>query len=317
MPLILVIESDRRQTSKLSMLARNQLRADLLIVDNVQQALAKLDECDPDLILTSSMMSGHEQLVLGERLLEIEEEGLRIQTLTMPQLSLAGQRARLQKTAPGRAPVARGRAAQTDSMDPVAFGMQIANYLQRIATERASSDTIVRRRAAVVETEEPEAPEESPAIEAPSPIEAKRTSARLDWNELLEAMRRDIEVAQSSTLPQQPDGGDAQEMNLDDEFERGGIQVAPETSRDVPHATASVTPADTVPAAASGAPAALPAAPVAAAAAPARKTKKVRRVPPQDEFGFFDPRQCGLSALYAKLDTITPPGKPVTPKKPS
>ncbi len=318
MPLILVIESDRRQTSKLSMLARNQLRADLLIVDNVQQALAKLDECDPDLILTSSMMSGHEQLVLGERLLEIEEEGLRIQTLTMPQLGLAGQRARMQKTAPGRAPVARGRAAQTDSMDPVAFGMQIATYLQRIATERASSDTIVRRRAAVVETEEPEAPEESPAIEAPAPIEAKRTSARLDWSELLEAMRRDIEVAQSSTLPQQLDADDAQEMNLEDEFAQDdGTQVPPKTSRDVPDATASVTPAKTVPAAASGAPEALPAAPVAAAAAPARKTKKVRRVPPQDEFGFFDPRQCGLSALYAKLDTITPPGKPVTPKKPS
>jgi len=40
MALILVVESDRRQTSKLTMLARGQLRAELLIVDNVTQALA-------------------------------------------------------------------------------------------------------------------------------------------------------------------------------------------------------------------------------------------------------------------------------------
>jgi hypothetical protein len=51
-PLILVIESDRRQTSKLTILARNQLHVDLLIVDSVQQTLDKLEECDPDLILT-------------------------------------------------------------------------------------------------------------------------------------------------------------------------------------------------------------------------------------------------------------------------
>src|SRR5262245_25640128 len=201
MALILVIESDRRQTSKLTILARGQLRADLIIVDNVAQALAKLEECDPDLILLSPAISGRDQLALGDRLLELEEQGLRIQTLNIPQLALAGQRARVpQKSAPGRAPVSRGRPSQTDSMDPVVFGVQISTLLDRIATERAASGTVVRRpqpAVAVVEEDEPEAVEAAP-IEAPPLTAAPAATERDDWSELLDAMRREIEVAQSS-----------------------------------------------------------------------------------------------------------------------
>lgn len=47
---------------------------------------------------------------------------------------------------------------------------------------------------------------------------------------------------------------------------------------------------------------------------PAAHTKRVRRVPPQDEFGFYDPRQCGFSALFAKLNAINK-GQDATPKK--
>ena len=152
MALILVIESDRRQRSKLTMLARGQLRADLLIVENVTQALAKLDECDPDLILLSAAISGRDQLALGDRLLELEEQGVRIQTLNMPTLGLAGQRARVPQKS---APVSRGRPAQTDSMDPVVFGIQVSTLLDRIAAERAASGTVVRRhQPAVVVVEE-------------------------------------------------------------------------------------------------------------------------------------------------------------------
>jgi hypothetical protein len=289
MALILVIESDRRQTSKLTMLARGQLRADLLIVENVTQALATLDECDPDLILLSAAISGRDQLALGDRLLELEEQGVRIQTLNMPTLGLAGQRARVpQKSAPGRAPVSRGRPAQTDSMDPVVFGIQVSTLLDRIAAERAASGTVVRRHqpaVVVVEEEEPEGIEAAPSIETPASEEIPDSTSRNDWSDLLDAMRREIEVAQSSAQPQ---------------------STGPESnSRTVEHNAPATSPETPEPAPA----------PVAASA-PARK-KKVRRVPAQDEFGFFDPKQCGLSALFAKLDTISPPGKNVTPKKPS
>ena len=288
MALILVIESDRRQTSKLTILARSQLRADLLIVDNVTQALAKLDECDPDLILLSAAISGRDQLALGDRLLEIEEQGVRIQTINIPTFGLAGQRARVpQKSAPGRAPVSRGRPSQADSMDPVVFGVQISTLLERIAAERAASGTVVRRHqpaAAVVEEEEPEAAEAAPSIETPASTDVPDSTGRNEWSDLLDAMRREIEVAQSSAQPEPADS----ESNSRITAERDAPAASPETSEPAP----------------------------VAASAPVRK-KKVRRVPPQDEFGFFDPQQCGLSALFAKLDTISPPGKTVTPKKPS
>lgn len=308
MALILVIESDRRQTSKLMILARGQLRADLIIVDNVAQALAKLDECDPDLILLSPSISGRDQLALGDRLLELEEEGLRIQTLNIPILGLAGQRARVaQKSAPGRAPVQRGRSSQSDAMDPVVFGVQLSTLLERVAAERAASGTVVRRSQSAVVVADEEEPDESEAdeteadetdaetIEAQPQVETPRSRSGNDWGDLLDAMRREIEVAQSSARGElkQPE---PPQLNLD-EIElngRTGENSTPSAKTESPES---------------------PSTPVAASA-PARK-KKTRRVPPQDEFGFFDPNQCGLSALFAKLDTISPPVKTVTPKKPS
>jgi hypothetical protein len=37
----------------------------------------------------------------------------------------------------------------------------------------------------------------------------------------------------------------------------------------------------------------------------ARKTNRRLSKPVQDEWGFFDPEQCGFAALLAKLDEIT------------
>jgi hypothetical protein len=188
-------------------------------------------------------------------------------------------------------------------MDPVVFGVQVSTLLDRIATERAASGTVVRRpqpAVAVVEEEEPEAVEAAPIEEPPStgaPVSTKPD----DWSALLDAMRREIEVAQSSARAQ-PAESDPQPLDLDELARSLDANSRPAK----PDKTESREPQTPEPA---------PPAPVAASA-PERK-KKVRRVPPQDEFGFFDPQQCGLSALFAKLDTISPPGKPVTPKKPS
>ena len=50
-----------------------------------------------------------------------------------------------------------------------------------------------------------------------------------------------------------------------------------------------------------------PARPVAAAPAAAPRKQKRKKEPPpvQDEWGFFDPQQCGFTALLAKLDEIS------------
>jgi hypothetical protein len=41
----------------------------------------------------------------------------------------------------------------------------------------------------------------------------------------------------------------------------------------------------------------------------------VKGKPVQDEWGFFDPEQCGFAALLAKLDEVTKAGDPVRRKR--
>ena len=45
------------------------------------------------------------------------------------------------------------------------------------------------------------------------------------------------------------------------------------------------------------------------AATPRKHKRKKDQKPLQDEWGFFDPQQCGLSALFAKLDEISDSGQ--------
>jgi hypothetical protein len=130
----------------------------------------------------------------------------------------------------------------------------------------------------------PPEPEEPPAAiviapEAPvamlakativAPPEAAVEPARPEWAELLDALRHDLDRMQ--------------------------------TARVVPVA----------------APAAAPSAPVAADASAdeveppsaTRKKKRKKTQPVQDEWGFFDPEQCGFAALVAKLDEVADPNE--------
>ncbi len=51
------------------------------------------------------------------------------------------------------------------------------------------------------------------------------------------------------------------------------------------------------------------AAPTKEAAAPKKSAPRQKKAKPvQDEWGFFDPEQCGFAALLAKLDEITEEG---------
>ena len=179
MALILAIEPDRRQVSKLEMLARNYLHTELVVTDSIGRALALLDERLPDLILTSFQLQPKHRAALIDRLVEVDADGTRVQTLVIPALGTPGCRPSHQKgmAAPPRG--TRGHHAVSGGCDPVVFGRQIAECLGRI--------TAGRQLAPVKQW----APAEG-FVAALEPEPSSRL-AKPGWGELLSTMRHDLD----------------------------------------------------------------------------------------------------------------------------
>ena len=337
MSLILAIEPDRRQRTKLAMLARNQLHADLVTTDSVEQALAALDEIVPDLILTSAVIPAREGIALADRLRELDAEGLHVPTMVIPVLAVQGQRMRAPQRSGGA--VVRGRNGSNPpspppvgGCDPVVFGMQVLARLDRAGVERDAEPRVstvpsqITRAAApatfseppsrndvnvdaseqvsaalsqITRTAAPAAFSEPPSrndvnadtseLETASNVNAAQDQdrARHDWSGVLSAMRRDIEQAH----------------HQHDERMALAIPLALEPSVPAFVDLAAVAPIVSPPAAVEPQSTATPA-PVVAAADATRKRRR-RQTPPQDEWGVFDPQQCGVSALIAKVNEIS------------
>jgi len=220
MALILAIEPDRRQVSKLAMLARNYLHTELVVTDSIGRALALLDERLPDLILTSFQLPPKHRAALIDRLLEVDADGTRVQTLVIPALGTPGCRPSHQKgmAAPRGT---RGNHAVSDGCDPVVFGRQIAECLGRI--------TAGRRLAPVKRW----APAEGFA-EALEPEPSSRP-AKPGWGELLNTMRHDLDHMRAEQA--QPSGRTAS---------GGTLTAAPrvESPRRIRRRTAPAPPPD-------------------------------------------------------------------------
>jgi hypothetical protein len=329
MPLILAVEPDRRQSSKLTILARNQLHVELVVATSVDQALAHIDEQIPDLVLTSPLIPAKDALALSDRLRELDAEGLRVQTVTIPVLTVPGQR--LRQPPKGGAVPARARSLSqvaAGGCDPVVFGMQLSAHLERAAADGSAERAAARSRQhrepaaparrpappeealpaamALVEDEE-DAPDAALELVEPASACAQEMSAEEsepedlrvdDWSDILNAMRRDIE--QTRTSAQQ-----ALEIMAQD----GGADTAERLETltlSLPRMDAPEDAAMPVSASDAGA------ADQATGEGKATPRKK-RRKPRQDEWGFFDPDRCGVSALISKVNENA--GKPGTPSK--
>ena len=182
-----------------------------------------------------------------------------------------------------------------NGMDPVVFGMQISAHLERAAAERAAAGPPIHvRRAAAPHVVPGEAVE--PRAQRPGMWDTA------DWGDVLSAMEEEIEGARLEP------GAPVVEPAPTD-LEHPAIALAEDTG-EAPSVARAIdltwrAPVEAAPPMAA-APATVdpPAVPAPPAPAAVPRTKRMRRVPPQDEFGFFDPRQCGLSALFAKLNAI-------------
>jgi hypothetical protein len=61
MALILAIEPDRRQANHLTAMVRGRLRAELVLGDTAERALAALGDRVPDLVLTTTLLSPRDE----------------------------------------------------------------------------------------------------------------------------------------------------------------------------------------------------------------------------------------------------------------
>jgi hypothetical protein len=136
MALILAIEPDRRQASKVAAIVKNKLHAEIVQADTTEHAIAALGGRAPDLILTSLLLSRKDDAALADWLRESDEAGKHLQTLVIPVLGNSrdgddggGLLSRL----------TRGRSrddATTDGCEPEVFAAQIREYLEKADEDR-------------------------------------------------------------------------------------------------------------------------------------------------------------------------------------
>ncbi len=335
MPLILAIEPDHRQATQLKAAVRRRLRADLVLADTAEAALAALGNRVPDLVLTSAFLSPRDETALAERLRALDTAAAHVQTLTIPVLDAPRERAYVARGMLSVLLRDRGHTQTApDGCDPAVFADQCAAYLERAANERVTQIApvevaVIEEMALVPRAIEVAAPVMQPGDDPP------------EAGHHVPVMEPAVEFVPAETMPSpdrrpQPAGFEIELSSLLDEA------VVHELSAAIESVTASdpnrwVQPrpakrADKWTAIPIGNKTLWP--PMEGKASETRTVSdsagKHRREPPnqrpkrkstvkpmKDEWGLFDPAQCGFAALLAKLDEITDVASPLPTVSPS
>lgn len=327
MSLILAVEPDGRQAAHVKVLAGKRLQAELVIGETAALALEALGRRVPDLVLTSPLLSWHDEAALSARLRDLGNAAAHVQTLTIPILA-----------SPLPAPRKRGMlsklrkkttSSETGGCDPDIFAEQVRLYLEQAVAQRGEAaepiddvEELIEppfvEAAADMAIEEPIALSQidlAPTIEesvAPTFVELAPTiedEIAPTFVELPPTIEAPIAVAADDPWVPIPleelydaivlSAGPAEIPQAEDVWVLEPVIIA-----DVPFLTLAPEP---VPVAALPEPVPVAAAPEPPPVAPVRRKQpaKPKKKPVQDEWGFFDPDQCGFAALVAKLDEIT------------
>lgn len=176
MSLILAIEPDRRQAAKVYALA-DTLRVELIHGETTETALAALGVRQPDLVLTSQLLSPKDEAALADRLRELDAAGAHVATLVIP--VLRGEEGGEKKTKKGGlfGRLRRNKDEKTtEGCEPSVFGAEITEYLERAAAERAA----LAQAQADLEAAWADAPAPAPAAEPVSTPTVASADAALD-----------------------------------------------------------------------------------------------------------------------------------------
>jgi len=320
MSIILAIEPDRRRASQLTAMARAHLRAELLVAPTAAQAVEELDGRVPDVLLTAPLLPSHEEAAMADHLRQLGPAAAHVQTLTIPLLAGGADRDRpvlsaFRRDRGGR----KGNRTEPEGCDPAVFAEQITEYLReaqerrdapappprpapapagdvsqesRLATTKSGkSERLARLLAAAVE----ETPDDfQEFLLPPTPISPFVPGADEPISSLFGAdipgasdVAPDIKLSRSSSSFRSNDipTYEPDTAVIDDTK----VKLVTFTRGDDEGRAANLEPPVNV---------------TASFVAPKMRRRARRAQPAQDEWGFFDPSQCGFPALIAKLDEI-------------
>ncbi|HUR34444.1 MAG TPA: hypothetical protein VM032_11665, partial [Vicinamibacterales bacterium] len=273
----------------------------------------------PDLVLTPLLLSAGDDGLLTRRLRECDADSAPLQTLVTPVLDSGDTR----PTPPGkpagllhRLRRAKATVSGGDGCAPAVFAAQIAEYLARMAAERREQDDARRANEWVAPSAGASAPMlgewltgpvSSPWSE-PQPAEPEVTREALQsFLDDLDGAPREAEVAPVAAVDEpEPD---VAELPPPDELWAPLAATPHQMMAPLEGPVVSARPASATKIAKAARPMPKGAPPVE----PRRPQRpKAAPKPMQDEWGLYDPEQCGFAALLERLRELTdaePPAK--------
>jgi CheY-like chemotaxis protein len=287
MSVILVVEPDSRHAAQLAAMARKHLTSELVMADSADRAVAAMADRVPDVLLMSSLLSRQDEATLAAWLRDLGPAAAHVQEMTIP--ILAGT----SRPVPKRRGVLSGLRKERDDS---------------AATEGCGLDEFARQVSAYVGFAYAHRGIAEPVVEPPPPFEVETPSSPPE-PEIVPIKTRAVERIgddEDGWVPIALDGAweepaPPQRLALTPVADNKELLVAaaaPEPVEIVGPEPESIAVGEQQPVA------------IAAPAPQAPKTRKTnsrkrRTKPTQDDWGLFDPDQCGFAALVAKLDEIT------------
>ncbi len=296
MPLILVVEPDARHAAQVVAMARRHLQAEVVTADSADRAVAALAGRVPDVLLMSSLLPRPDEAAVAAWLRDLGPAAAHVQELTIPILAATAAPAPKRREVLSALRGRRRRSAAPDGCELDVFARQIAMYMELASAARKLAEP----------TPHQEAPEIQAAI-APE-IRAALVEPELPPAVYAEAeIVAELEIVPITAAPLEgivaEDEGCWVPISLEEVCkaplsapEKVWELVAPLAPEPAPQPVAIAAPAPSIPRAE----------PKNPRPEPKKKDRKpAGSKPAQDEWGFFDPEQCGFAALVAKLDEIT------------
>ncbi len=291
MSVILVVEPDSRHAAQVAAMARKHLTSELVMADSADRAVAAMADRVPDVLLMSSLLSRQDEATLGAWLRDLGPAAAHVQEMTIPILAATASSRPVPKRRGVLSSLRKDRddSAATEGCGLDEFARQVSAYVAFAYAHRGMAEPVVERLS----------PDElEPATLAPEPeIVAIKTAA-------VDMIGDDedgwVPIALDGAWEEPAPPGRVWALTpVADHKALLEAAAGPESVAIAGPEPESVAVGEQRPVAIAAPP------PHAPRTTRKRNSRRPRTKPAQDDWGLFDPDQCGFAALVAKLDEIT------------